>query len=48
MNSGSLLLLRYDSQNTKSPALIFSALLAENDTQKVRFEWFALSQAFGC
>jgi hypothetical protein len=32
---------RYGSQNTKSPELVFSALLAENGVQEVRFERFA-------
>ena len=30
MHSGSLLLLRHESHNTKSPDLVFSAVLAEN------------------
>jgi hypothetical protein len=29
---------RYESQNTKSPELIFSALLADDGAQNVRFE----------
>jgi hypothetical protein len=37
-SAGSRTASRYESQNTKSPELVFSALLVENGAQKVRFE----------